>query len=82
MPVSSYIIYPVSGQEVVLEKKLRDMSYVSVFPDDAKKIFVLVTDTPDSETESFIQEKLEKMPEILCTAVSFVSQPQDEIFSL
>ena len=76
MPVCSYIVYPMSGQESELEKRLRSLEYVDLHADREKKVFILVSDTPDRKKEKELQESLAVMPEIQCTALSFIGNPE------
>ncbi|EKD42037.1 MAG: hypothetical protein ACD_73C00362G0002 [uncultured bacterium] len=75
MPVCSYIIYPIPGQEVALENRLKKLQYSEVHADEKRTLFVLVTDTPTSQDEKTLQKTLEGIQEIQCTALSFIGNP-------
>lgn len=75
MPVCSYIIYPVSGQEAALESRLKSLNYSEVHADEKRNLFVLVTDTPTRQDEKDLQTILEGIKEIQCTALSFIGNP-------
>ena len=58
MPIFSYLAYPVQGAKEQLLKELKALNFCEVTPAENEEVFILVTDTPDEETEKKLQEKL------------------------
>ena len=61
MPVFSYLAYPIQGAKEQLLNDLAALDYCEVTPAENKEVLILVTDTPDEETEKKLQEKLEAL---------------------
>jgi nitrate reductase NapAB chaperone NapD len=61
MPVFSYLAYPIPGAKEQLLNDLAALDYCEVTPAENKEVLILVTDTPDEETEKKLQEKLEAL---------------------
>ncbi len=57
MPVLSYLAYPLPGAKEELFNDLIFLGYCEVIPADNEEVLILVTDTPDDETEKALQKK-------------------------
>lgn len=58
MPVMSYLAYPAKGQVEVLERELGGLAACEVTVSEGREVLLLVTDTPDEQTEQALQERL------------------------
>ena len=58
MPVLSYLVSPVRGAKKDLISDLNTLEFCEVIPSQNKEVIILVTDTPDDESEKKLQEKL------------------------
>jgi nitrate reductase NapAB chaperone NapD len=61
MPIFSYLAYPVEGAKEQLVKDLAALDFCEVTPSENEEVLILVTDTPNEETEKKLQEKLEAL---------------------
>lgn len=61
MPIFSYLVIPKQGALAELCADLRATAHCDVILSDDKKVVVLVTDTPDEETEKKLQQRLKGM---------------------
>jgi nitrate reductase NapAB chaperone NapD len=68
MPVFSYLAYPVSRSKEQLLKDLAALDFCEVTPAENEELLILVTDTPDEETEEKLQQKLKS---IMLVGVAF-----------
>ncbi len=71
MPVFSYLAYPVQGAKETLLEELNTLDYCETMPAENEDILILVTDTPDEETEKELQEKLKKLKSLESLAMTF-----------
>ena len=58
MPVLSYLVSPVRGEKKALINDLNAMEYCEVLPSQNREVIILVTDTPDEESERKLQDDL------------------------
>ncbi len=61
MPVFSYLAYPKQGAKQELLKDLTALDHCEATPADNQNILILITDTPDEETEKALQKKLKEL---------------------
>jgi nitrate reductase NapAB chaperone NapD len=61
MPILSYIALPVSGAKNELLGVLNSKEFCEAFPADNEDIVVLVTDTPDNDTEKELYGQLKNL---------------------
>jgi nitrate reductase NapAB chaperone NapD len=61
MPVLSYIALPVSGAKDELLGVLNAKQFCEAFPADNEELVVLVTDTPDNDTEKELHGQLKNL---------------------
>jgi nitrate reductase NapAB chaperone NapD len=71
MPIFSYLAYPVQGAKEQLVKDLAALDFCEVTPAQNEAVLVLVTDTPDDETEKKLQEKLEALESLESLSMTF-----------
>lgn len=71
MPVLSYIAYPVIGSKKELLKALSSLEFCEVLPSENREILVLVTDTPDAESEQDLQDKLKSLKHLQSLSMIF-----------
>ena len=71
MPIFSYLAYPVQGAKEQLVKDLAALNFCEVTPAENEAVLVLVTDTPDEETEKKLQEKLEALESLESLSMTF-----------
>jgi len=71
MPIFSYLAYPVQGAKEQLFKDLATLDFCEVTPARNEEILILVTDTPDEETEKKLQEKLQALKSLESLGMTF-----------
>jgi nitrate reductase NapAB chaperone NapD len=71
MPVFSYLAYPKQGAKQDLLNDLSALDYCEVTPADNQNILILITDTPDEETEKVLQKKLKSLKTLESLGMTF-----------
>lgn len=71
MPVLSFIALPTPGSKNELLKTLNSMQYCEAFPADNEDILVLVTDTPDKNTDKALHDQLNKLETLESLSMTF-----------
>lgn len=71
MPVLGYIAYPRSGAKNELLQELNALQYCEAFPADNVDILILVTETPDQETEEKLQQRLKNIKALESLSMTF-----------
>ncbi len=71
MPVFSYLAYPKQGAKQDLINDLKTLDHCEVTPADNQNILILITDTPDEETEKALQKKLKKLKSLESLGMTF-----------
>jgi nitrate reductase NapAB chaperone NapD len=71
MPIFSYLAYPVQGAKEQLLNDLSALDFCEVTPAENEEVMVLVTDTPDEETEKKLQEKLKDIKSLESLGMTF-----------
>lgn len=71
MPVFSYLAYPVRGAKEQLIKDLATLDYCEATPADNEEILILVTDTPDEDTEKALKEKFKGLKSLETLGMTF-----------
>ena len=71
MPIFSYLAYPVRGAKKQLAKDLAALDFCEVTPSENEEVLILVTDTPDEETEKKLQEKLKALKSLESLGMTF-----------
>lgn len=71
MPILSYLVLPRTGAKEQLCADLTAMKYCEIIPADNQDAVVLVTDTPDEETEKKLQKALKNLPSLQSLSMTF-----------
>ena len=71
MPIFSYLAYPVEGAKEQLLNDLSALDFCEVTPAENENVLVLVTDTPDEESEKQLQEKLKTLKSLESLGMNF-----------
>ncbi len=71
MPIFSYIAYPKHGQKEKLISDLAALNYCEVTPSENEAVLILVTDTPDEETEKKLQKKISTLTSLESLGMTF-----------
>lgn len=72
MPVFSYLAFPEKGQMEELCAALSATGHCEIIPsDNNKEVAILVTDTPDDNTEKKLQEQLNKIKSLQSLNMTF-----------
>ena len=71
MPVFSYLAYPKQGAKQDLLDDLSALDHCEATPADNQNILILITDTPDEETEKDLQKKLKKLRTLESLGMTF-----------
>lgn len=71
MPVFSYIAYPEQGAKEQLLKDLSKLRYCEITPAQNEEILILLTDTPDEDSENKLQKKLKALDSLLSLGMTF-----------
>lgn len=61
MPVFSYLAYPAQGAKEQLLKDLSELRYCEITPANNEEILILITDTPDEDSEKQLQKQLKEL---------------------
>jgi nitrate reductase NapAB chaperone NapD len=71
MPVFSYLAYPKQGAKQQLLNDLTALDHCEATPADNQNILILITDTPDDETEKALQKKLKELKTLESLGMTF-----------
>ena len=71
MPVFSYLAYPKTGAKDQLQNDLNALEHCEATPAENAEILILVTDTPDDETEKQLQTQLKKLNSLESLGMTF-----------
>jgi len=71
MPVFSYLAYPKQGAKQDLLNDLTALDHCEVTAADNQNILILITDTPDEETEKALQKKLKQLKTLESLGMTF-----------
>jgi nitrate reductase NapAB chaperone NapD len=71
MPIFSYLAYPVKGAKEVLFNDLKALDHCEVMPAENEEILILVTDTPDEESEEELQKRLNTLKSLQSLGMTF-----------
>ena len=71
MPIISYLAYPEKGKKSILLKELSAIAHCEATPADNEEVLVLVTDTPDDDTERKLQEKMKNIKSLQSLGMTF-----------
>ena len=71
MPVFSYLAYPEQGAKEQLLKDLSELRYCEITPAQNKEILILLTDTPDEDSENKLQKQLKALDSLQSLGMTF-----------
>ncbi len=71
MPILSYLVLPQAGAKEQLCADLAAIEYCEIIPADNEEAVVLVTDTPDEETEKNLQKMLKNLSSLQSISMTF-----------
>ncbi len=71
MPIFSFLAYPETSKKDQLIKDLSSMKYCEVKPSDNQDILILLTDTPDEETNKNLINKIKALPSLQSLSMTF-----------
>ena len=71
MPIFSFIAYPESSMKDQLLKDLSLMKYCEVKPSDNKDVLILLTDTPDEETNKNLINQIKELSSLQSLSMTF-----------
>ena len=71
MPIFSYLAYPAQDAKEQLVKDLSALDFCEVTPAENEDVLILVTATPDEDTEKKIHQKLEALKSLESLGMTF-----------
>lgn len=71
MPVFSYLAYPREGAKIELLQDLSAIEYCEARAAENENILILVTDTPDEQSEKVLQKKLKALKSLESLGMTF-----------
>ncbi|MCK5100720.1 MAG: chaperone NapD [Desulfobacteraceae bacterium] len=71
MPIFSFLAYPEKKMKDQLIKDLSDMQYCEVKPSENKDVLILLTDTPDEETNKDLMNSIKDLPSLQSLSMTF-----------
>lgn len=61
MPIFSYLVIPKEGQKDSLCAALEATDYCEIIPAENQEVIILITDTPDKESDKHLQAQLKQL---------------------
>ena len=71
MPIFSYLAYPEKGEKEALLNDLSDLEHCEVTPAENEEVLLLVTDTPDDDSEKALQQRLKNLKSLQSLGMTF-----------
>ena len=71
MPIFSYLAHPEQGAKKKLLKELLALNYCEVTPAKNEEILILLTDTPDEDSENQLQKQLKALKSLQSLGMTF-----------
>ncbi|AGF79816.1 hypothetical protein UWK_03289 [Desulfocapsa sulfexigens DSM 10523] len=71
MPILSYLALPNKGAMDQLCLDLSAIDYCEIIPSDNAEVVILVTETPDEETEKKLHKTLKSLPSLQSLSMTF-----------
>jgi nitrate reductase NapAB chaperone NapD len=71
MPIFSFIAYPEDNMKDKLIKELTNMPFCEVKPSDNKDVLILLTDTPDEETNKKLLDNIKSLESLQSLNMTF-----------
>ncbi len=79
MPILSYLVLPENGAMDQLCTDLTAMEYCEIIPADNEEVVVLVTDTPDDETDKDLQKSLKDLASLQSLSMTFFGHDASQL---
>ncbi len=77
MPILSYLAIPKGGAIDALLSDLTALPHCEAIPSDNQEVVVLVTDTPDKDTEEKLQKSLNDLHSLQSLSLTFGYDDQE-----
>ncbi len=71
MPIFSFLAYPEKDMKDTLIKDLSRMRYCEVKPAENKDVVILLTDTPDEETNKALIDTIKELDSLQSLSMTF-----------
>jgi len=71
MPIFSYLAIPKEGARESMCNDLAALEFCQLIPSENQDVVVLVTDTPDENTEKRLQKTLKNLPSLQSLSLTF-----------
>ena len=71
MPIFSYLAMPKEGARETMCSELSALEYCQIIPAENQDVIILVTDTPDENTEKQLQQALKELPSLQSLSLAF-----------
>lgn len=71
MPIFSYLAIPKEGARESMCSELSALEFCQIIPAENQDVVVLLTDTPDENTEKQLQSALKKLPSLQSLSLAF-----------
>lgn len=71
MPIFSYLAIPKEGARESMCNDLAALEFCQLIPSENQDVVVLVTDTPDENTEKRLQKTLKNLPSLQSLSLAF-----------
>jgi len=71
MPIFSYLAIPKEGARESMCNDLAALEFCQLIPSENQDVVVLVTDTPDENTEQRLQKTLKNLPSLQSLSLTF-----------
>lgn len=78
MPIFSYLAIPRAGDRELMCEEISALEFCQIIPAENQDVIVLVTDTPDDDTEKKLQEKLKRLPSVQSLSLTFGYDEKEE----
>ena len=71
MPIFSFLAYPETRMKTQLIKDLSSMQYCEVKPSDNQDVLILLTDTPDEQTNKDLINTIKELDSLQSLSMTF-----------
>ncbi len=71
MPIFSFLVYPEKEMKDQLIQDLSEIQYCEVKPSENQEVLILLTDTPDEETNKDLMETIKGLPSLQSLSMTF-----------
>ncbi len=71
MPIFSFLAYPENNMKQQLTEELAALEYCEVTVAEKEDVLILVTDTPDEETNKKLTEKIKALDSLQSLSMTF-----------